>query len=737
MSTLTWLHLSDLHFCTSEVRKYNAEVVLSELLKDVKELIAEKGLKPDFVFCTGDIAFSGQEDEYKLAWDFFDRLLEAIGHPGEKERLFLVPGNHDVNWDCITLTAMNKAESLGNRDGVTQALLSPESRRLFLCRLDNYAIFINTYFPKEHLAFDDDHYCYVRPFEVGKGVEKIRIAVLGLNSAWLARGGDKDQVVVGETQAKKALDDPISKSAHIRIALLHHPFECLRDFDREDVGRFLERGCDFILMGHRHNQMFERPRHPDRDLVLIPAGATYEGREKTEINAYNLVRLDLATGRGTIYLREYSHRAGRWVPDYRTWNKPTYTFDLPERLRSRVAVNRLAQWGRITIIIEGIPGFGADKQNRLIASLARAVPVEYERIRIVSVGEGSVCIEVELPARAVDILEHLIRTGRFNLDSALRQLIPPESTPSGKYTIRIVDEEGSEISLRVVRHEPLLNRDRELELFQQILQGESPMRGVVVHSRGERGWGKSSLLMMFCQECSKCAPRFAQVFLFLNQEGPVGWDLILEVTARTLGLVYFPRYFALVQSMAYSRAGPAETRSAVFVYGGVGVSGAELRTGEMHVAEISIERLPVYVSPERFQEQLTGVFLEELEALPEPAQVVWLVDTIEAAGPETQTWLSNMLGRIASQQTHKVILVVAGRKPLPYDDAWKDSVWELDLKGLPTEAIRQIAESRGMRGDERTMEKLAELLEEKTSGNPLSVCSYLDSELPRVQAERW
>jgi predicted phosphodiesterase len=711
MSTLTWLHLSDLHFCTSEVRKYNAEVVLSELLKDVKGLMAEKGLKPDLVFCTGDIAFSGQEDEYKLAGDFFDRLLEATGHPGQKERLFLVPGNHDVNWDLITFTAVNQAESLNDRDAVTQILLMPESCRVFLCRLDNYADFVNTYFLREHLAFDDEHYFYVRPFEVGKGTEKIRIAVLGLNSAWLAHGGDKDQVVVGEIQAKK-------------------------DFDREDVRRFLERGCHFILMGHRHNQMFERPRHPDRDLVLIPAGATYEGREKTEINAYNLVRLDLAAGRGTIYLREYSYRAGRWVPDYRTWNNPTYTFDLPDRLRGYAAVDRAAQRGRITIMWEGIPGFGASKQNELITLVAGAVPLERERIQIVRVWQESVRIELELPAKDADTLVNLIRTGRFI--SALTQLIPPESTPSGEYTIKISDAEGTIIGMRVARYyESLLNRERELELFQQILQKDSPVRGVVVHSRGERGWGKSSLLRMFCQECSKCDPRFAQALLFLNQEAPVGWDVILEVTARGLGLVHFPKYFALAQSMVYSKAGPPETRSAVFGYGGEVVSGAEYRTGEIRMAEITMELVPVYGPTERFQEQLTDVFLEELEALPEPAQIVWLVDTTEVAGPETQTWLSNMLGRIASQQTQKVILVVAGRKPLPYDDAWKNSVCELDLKGLPREAIRQIAESRGMRGTERTMEKLAELLEEKTSGNPLSVCSYLDSELPRVHAERW
>jgi len=575
MSTLTWLHVSDLHFCMSGVRKYNAEVVLSELLKDVKELMAEKGLKPDLVFCTGDIAFSSQEDEYKLARNFFDQLLKAIGHPGEKERLFLVPGNHDVNWDFITRTAEKRAESLDNRDAVTQTLLSPDSCRLFLCRLDGYASFINNYFPKEHLAFDDEHYFYVCSFDVGRGTEKIRIAALGLNSAWVAHGNDEDLVVVGEIQAKKALDDPIVKSAHIRIALLHHPFERLRNFDREDVERLLGQGCDFILVGHRHKQTFQRSQVFDRDFVLIPAGAAYEGREKTEINAYNLICLDLAAGVGTIYLREYSHRAGRFVEDYRTFGKSTHTFDLPNRVKRHGAIGRIKEPARVTLILDGVDSFGTDEQTRLLMLLASALQIGREQIRIVSVLQGNVRVELELPAEAAATLETLIRSGRLNLASLMRQVIPPESTPSGRYTINITNAQGISIGgVQVVQYEPrvapslisiyltkgiaivleasvvkviaqrvepLFNRETELELFQQILLGESPLRGVVVHSRGERGWGKSSLLMMLCQECSKCDPRFTQAFLFLNQEAPVDWESILDITARRLGLAHFPK----------------------------------------------------------------------------------------------------------------------------------------------------------------------------------------------------
>ena len=98
MNTITWLHISDLHFRTSQA--YDANVVLRALLRDVAERIEQEGLQPDFLAVSGDIAFSGQPAEYDLARRFFDDLLRTTELP--KERLFLVPGNHDVNRSLVS-----------------------------------------------------------------------------------------------------------------------------------------------------------------------------------------------------------------------------------------------------------------------------------------------------------------------------------------------------------------------------------------------------------------------------------------------------------------------------------------------------------------------------------------------------------------------------------------------------------------------------------------------------------
>jgi DNA repair exonuclease SbcCD nuclease subunit len=91
--TIAWLHLSDLHL--SSPNDYNKQVVLDSLLHDIKESGSHYGLQPDLIIISGDIALTGRAEEYTYAQEFFDRLLRATDLT--KDRLFIVPGNHDID----------------------------------------------------------------------------------------------------------------------------------------------------------------------------------------------------------------------------------------------------------------------------------------------------------------------------------------------------------------------------------------------------------------------------------------------------------------------------------------------------------------------------------------------------------------------------------------------------------------------------------------------------------------
>ena len=361
MSTITWLHLSDLHFKEGEQSRWDENIVLKALLKDLKARMDEDGLRPDFIVVTGDIAFSGEPAEYALAGAFLGELRGVTGVPGE--RVFVVPGNHDISRRAISPGARAIAGSLDNRAAVSELLTTEEDRRLVFRRLRNYRDFLGS--SLGHLPAGDEHFSYTRQLEIAGRT----LAVLGLNSAWLAYGGDDDrgQLALGERQVRPALE--AARAADLVIGMMHHPFDWLRDFDRDDCEALLMDGCDFMLHGHLHRGGLLSLQTPDAAAMLIAGGACYETRQYP--NSYNLVRLDLERREGTVYLRTYSDRQGGfWTGDSLTYkNVPDgeFSFLLPK-------AQSTARSRKKSGAPEASPGHVSDaEQRRLEMSYLRRV----------------------------------------------------------------------------------------------------------------------------------------------------------------------------------------------------------------------------------------------------------------------------------------------------------------------------------------------------------------------------
>jgi 3',5'-cyclic AMP phosphodiesterase CpdA len=107
MADLTWLHLSDWHqrgadFDRSRVR----EALLNDLRQRAE--IDERLNRLDFIVFSGDLAFGGAPTEYATAArEFLDPVLATTGV--SKDRLFLVPGNHDLRRSVVELTGHHLA----------------------------------------------------------------------------------------------------------------------------------------------------------------------------------------------------------------------------------------------------------------------------------------------------------------------------------------------------------------------------------------------------------------------------------------------------------------------------------------------------------------------------------------------------------------------------------------------------------------------------------------------------
>ncbi|MEN8130389.1 MAG: metallophosphoesterase [Pseudomonadota bacterium] len=203
----------------------------SHVRADQIEQQRAEGTAADFILATGDISFSGKTDEYTFAADFFDAISTASGVP--KERVFCIPGNHDIDRERHKLCFLGARGSLQDQNRIDAVLAAEEDLGTLLKRQENYRHFQDSYFNGQDRGRTDDGLGYVSHLVI----EDVRLAIVGLDSAWLAEGGlsDRGRLLIGERQVINALKlaQEHHDAPHIIVGMAHHPFHLLHERDRQ------------------------------------------------------------------------------------------------------------------------------------------------------------------------------------------------------------------------------------------------------------------------------------------------------------------------------------------------------------------------------------------------------------------------------------------------------------------------------------------------------------------------
>ena len=136
------LHLSDLHIRTATSE--DQQRLITAALEDIG---AHHSRVPfDLVMFTGDLAYSGSSDEYELVSEHLLIPLESLLGLG-RDRIFVLPGNHDVDRDQVNdLIEQGARTLLSTNDGVNDALDKPKSRQQLTERLSGWFAFYEEYY---------------------------------------------------------------------------------------------------------------------------------------------------------------------------------------------------------------------------------------------------------------------------------------------------------------------------------------------------------------------------------------------------------------------------------------------------------------------------------------------------------------------------------------------------------------------------------------------------------------
>ena len=340
--SLTWLHLSDAHFEAPHSGKrldyWAQDKVRSAFIRDMPGLLNAEHLRPDFVFFTGDVAFSGDEDEYAIASHFTNELLDHLPKESETD-IYFVPGNHDVDRKVVQRFYREEehaSDYLQTNTRVIEYLNAPsfsDDRERVFARLANFQKFVDALGLNGHPTMNHGYF-----FTDRKEVDGVSVGIAGLNSAWrCGSDADRGKLVLGVPQidaSTKELSD-----AGVRIALMHHPSESdwfvIDDlvYQRNNITFY-----DFVLRGHEHDPHARALAfHQGREYCQISSGALYS-HDKFQ-NSFNAVQIDLDTGSAWVFFWRLSERTLEWVKDVELYSNGFHAFELPDALMERIELS--------------------------------------------------------------------------------------------------------------------------------------------------------------------------------------------------------------------------------------------------------------------------------------------------------------------------------------------------------------------------------------------------------------
>jgi predicted MPP superfamily phosphohydrolase len=307
LQVLTFVHLSDIHFSQRDDSSQRDldQHIRRALLKDLASPPTGKH-SFDAILITGDIAFSGQMEEYRKAKEWLDEVYEETGL--SMATTYMVPGNHDVArsyikpkfslWDTH-LRLRSSGDPVFWHD-VLCTLIYEDPARLLLSPLTAYNSFAQgcgCESTTEQLAWQRT---FEKPLEDGT-----RIRFHGLNSAIISDEGDEPgKLLVSDLQTSKFQETP----GLVDLVLCHHPPDWLMGADKSHLRNILRKFVPIALFGHEHSF---RTQADLKHLQLFAGAVQPSRRDRDWLPTYHILQIQVVqTDKGSellvrVHTREF------------------------------------------------------------------------------------------------------------------------------------------------------------------------------------------------------------------------------------------------------------------------------------------------------------------------------------------------------------------------------------------------------------------------------------------------
>ena len=292
------IHLSDIHFKTDD------NIILDRINK-IPNILNDLKLSSDYIFfvVTGDIVFSGDSSQFKIARECFNKIIDnAEKISGKKIVCIMVPGNHDC---CHNIQEKKK------REEYIEEILLKKSAKIdkdvmdTCCKAqDNYNRFYNNYEKKDKIIYSD-RLLKVYRFKIVKRL----INFCCFNTSWISKEQEKiGNLIFPIGMYEERLNN---LKCDLLISVLHHPYPWFCENNRKKLKKIIEKSSDIVITGHEHIQSKGLHDNLEGTITEYIEGGILQEEEKKGDSNFNLINIDLENSKQ--YIREYKWNGNMYV----------------------------------------------------------------------------------------------------------------------------------------------------------------------------------------------------------------------------------------------------------------------------------------------------------------------------------------------------------------------------------------------------------------------------------------
>lgn len=317
----TFIHISDIHFVKTSGDPYDIDDELRQaMLNDLNNFARQEFEQVNGVLVCGDLAFSGQAEEYEIACQFLENVIKVFSL--EKKDIYCVAGNHDVDQgvakSSLTLEAVQNQLTLVNDANKLDKMIRNIQNDSIIC-VEEGLLYkplaqYNKYFEPMACNYTVNSPNWSTTMSLDNEYELI---IYGMNSVLTSNYkdhlNDNGEKYTDGTERKMTMNRgqiPKSREKAVYMSLCHHPIECWKD---NSLATLMDARVKVQLYGHKHIQSIDA----NNQRVRICSGALQPERGGDWYPKYNWIQIWVE---GTelfvkIYPRAYDDISGTFSKD--------------------------------------------------------------------------------------------------------------------------------------------------------------------------------------------------------------------------------------------------------------------------------------------------------------------------------------------------------------------------------------------------------------------------------------